>query len=216
MTACSTSGLAHRAFLDMTDCLFEVTSGAVDPCAGAALVSLGHDVPHSNIETIPGAIATVLRRTPSPASLPHIPPNTTTTPHDCTARISHGAFCASAPSRRQWTAANGQQTHHPINTLDGQSVDEIAATWACIASADEVSRIPMYLPPSKNHSRRHRRRIDHRAVHHTARFAAPLFQLCMRAALLRQHRSRLGGDLGPFFTHIIRFAIERHTPGLHQ
>ncbi|WP_169172923.1 FAD:protein FMN transferase [Bifidobacterium oedipodis] len=49
-----------------------------------------------------------------------------------TASITEGALCASAPSRRHWTAHNGQQVHHLINALDGQPVDEVTATWVSV------------------------------------------------------------------------------------
>ncbi len=49
-----------------------------------------------------------------------------------TVEISHGAFCASAPSRRHWQAANGTEVHHLLNALDGQPVDDVAATWVYV------------------------------------------------------------------------------------
>jgi thiamine biosynthesis lipoprotein len=45
------------------------------------------------------------------------------------ARISSGAFCASAPSRRHWGEAHGLRLHHLLNAIDGQPVNNVAATW---------------------------------------------------------------------------------------
>lgn len=58
-------------------------------------------------------------------------------PHDTkravgTAKVSHAAFCASAPSRRYWRAANGDEVHHLLNAIDGQPVQDVAATWVTV------------------------------------------------------------------------------------
>ena len=45
-----------------------------------------------------------------------------------TVEISHGAFCASSPSRRHWSDAAGHQLHHLLNAIDGLPVDDVAAT----------------------------------------------------------------------------------------
>lgn len=77
-----------------------------------------------------------------------------------TARIAEGALCASAPSRRHWTAQNGQQVHHLINALDGRPVDEVAATWVSVtaktsrqplptATADGLATALFTAPPAK-------------------------------------------------------------------
>ncbi len=46
--------------------------------------------------------------------------------------ISHGAFCASSPSRRHWSDAAGHQLHHLLNAIDGLPVDDVAATWVAV------------------------------------------------------------------------------------
>ncbi|OZG69446.1 FAD:protein FMN transferase [Bifidobacterium eulemuris] len=48
------------------------------------------------------------------------------------AAMSGGAFCASAPSRRQWGQAAGQRLHHLINAIDGQPVDDVTAAWVAV------------------------------------------------------------------------------------
>lgn len=49
-----------------------------------------------------------------------------------TVEISHGAFCASSPSRRHWSDAAGHQLHHLLNAIDGLPVDDVAATWVAV------------------------------------------------------------------------------------
>lgn len=49
-----------------------------------------------------------------------------------TVEISHGPFCASAPSRRHWSDAAGHQLHHLLNAIDGLPVDDVAATWVAV------------------------------------------------------------------------------------
>lgn len=49
-----------------------------------------------------------------------------------TAKAAHAAFCASAPSRRHWQTANGDQVHHLLNAIDGQPVQDVAATWVTV------------------------------------------------------------------------------------
>lgn len=55
------------------------------------------------------------------------------------ARISDGAFCASAPSRRHWEVAVSEQTHlaihHLLNAIDGLPVQQTEATWVAVQSA---------------------------------------------------------------------------------
>ena len=55
------------------------------------------------------------------------------------ARISDGAFCASAPSRRHWEVAVSEQTHlaihHLLNAIDGLPVQQTEATWVAVRSA---------------------------------------------------------------------------------
>ncbi len=48
------------------------------------------------------------------------------------AHISSGAFCASAPSRRHWGEAHGLRLHHLLNAIDGQPVNNVAATWVYV------------------------------------------------------------------------------------
>ncbi len=49
-----------------------------------------------------------------------------------TVEISHGAFCASSPSRRHWSDAAGHQLHRLLNAIDGLPVDDVAATWVAV------------------------------------------------------------------------------------
>ncbi|WP_236022567.1 FAD:protein FMN transferase [Bifidobacterium phasiani] len=70
-------------------------------------------------------------------------------PHDTTravgtAAIASGAFCASAPSRRHWATAAGEQVHHLLSALDGAPVDDVAATWASVG-ADSPEPTPAAL-----------------------------------------------------------------------
>lgn len=70
-------------------------------------------------------------------------------PHDATravgtAAIASGAFCASAPSRRHWATAAGEQVHHLLSALDGAPVDDVAATWASVG-ADSPEPTPAAL-----------------------------------------------------------------------
>ena len=55
------------------------------------------------------------------------------------ARISDGAFCASAPSRRHWEVAVSEQTHlaihHLLNAIDGLPVQQTEAAWVAVQSA---------------------------------------------------------------------------------
>lgn len=48
------------------------------------------------------------------------------------AHISSGAFCASAPSRRHWGEAHELRLHHLLNAIDGQPVNNVAATWVYV------------------------------------------------------------------------------------
>lgn len=62
------------------------------------------------------------------------------------ARVRCGAFCASAPSRRRWTAtAPGVGTpvavHHLIDAVSGTPVDDVAATWVHVP-ADGLRAVP--------------------------------------------------------------------------
>ncbi|OZG62844.1 thiamine biosynthesis protein ApbE [Bifidobacterium lemurum] len=50
------------------------------------------------------------------------------------AAMSGGAFCASAPSRRQWGQAAGHRLHHLINAIDGRPADDVAAAWVAVAA----------------------------------------------------------------------------------
>ncbi|PLS29395.1 ApbE family [Bifidobacterium parmae] len=57
-----------------------------------------------------------------------------------TASIAAGAFCASAPSRRRWTATTPDErttvtVHHLLNAIDGLPVDDVAATWVYVSAA---------------------------------------------------------------------------------
>lgn len=61
-----------------------------------------------------------------------------------TAAVTHGAFCASAPSRRHWRATGSLELHHLINAIDGRPVDDVAATWAYV-DADPAVRYPTAL-----------------------------------------------------------------------
>lgn len=45
------------------------------------------------------------------------------------ARITTGAFCASAPSRRHWQDAEAHELHHLLNAIDGRPVHDVHATW---------------------------------------------------------------------------------------
>lgn len=65
-------------------------------------------------------------------------------PHDVkravgTAKVSHAAFCASAPSRRHWRAANSDEVHHLLNAIDGQPVQDVAATWVTVDTAPPLA-----------------------------------------------------------------------------
>ena len=55
------------------------------------------------------------------------------------ARISDGAFCASAPSRRHWEVAVDERTHlaihHLLNAIDGLPVQQTEAAWVAVQSA---------------------------------------------------------------------------------
>ncbi|WP_034529816.1 FAD:protein FMN transferase [Bifidobacterium stellenboschense] len=58
-----------------------------------------------------------------------------------TANVTRGAFCASAPSRRRWTATTPDErttvtVHHLLNAIDGLPVDDVAATWVSVPAAD--------------------------------------------------------------------------------
>lgn len=62
-----------------------------------------------------------------------------------TASIATGAFCASAPSRRRWTAHTPDErttvtVHHLLNAIDGLPVDDVAATWVYVPAAGHDSR----------------------------------------------------------------------------
>ena len=52
------------------------------------------------------------------------------------ARISDGAFCASAPSRRHWEVAVDERTHlaihHLLNAIDGLPAQQTEATWVAV------------------------------------------------------------------------------------
>ncbi|NEG90062.1 FAD:protein FMN transferase [Bifidobacterium aerophilum] len=61
-----------------------------------------------------------------------------------TATVTHGALCASAPSRRHWRSAGGLELHHLINAIDGRPVDDVAATWTYV-DADPAVRYPTAL-----------------------------------------------------------------------
>ncbi|PJM78618.1 FAD:protein FMN transferase [Bifidobacterium scaligerum] len=55
-----------------------------------------------------------------------------------TAKLRHGALCASAPSRRHWGEAAGHQLHHLLNAIDGLPVDDVAATWVAVDAASSA------------------------------------------------------------------------------
>ena len=67
-------------------------------------------------------------------------------PHDTSravgiAHIDHAAIAASAPSRRHWRTAGGEQVHHLLNAVDGLPVADMAATWAVVdAHSSEPGR----------------------------------------------------------------------------
>lgn len=50
------------------------------------------------------------------------------------ARIKGGAFCASSPSRRRWTAADGlTPVHHLLDAITGRPVRDVVASWTYVA-----------------------------------------------------------------------------------
>ena len=50
------------------------------------------------------------------------------------ARIDGGAFCASSPSRRRWTAADGlTPVHHLLDAITGRPVRDVVASWTYVA-----------------------------------------------------------------------------------
>ncbi|MCI1650046.1 FAD:protein FMN transferase [Bifidobacterium tibiigranuli] len=68
------------------------------------------------------------------------------------AHISSGAFCASAPSRRHWGEAHGLRLHHLLNAIDGQLVNDIAATWAYVNANSSSVNSPNADSPSAAHA----------------------------------------------------------------
>jgi thiamine biosynthesis lipoprotein len=64
------------------------------------------------------------------------------------AHISSGAFCASAPSRRHWGEAHGLRLHHLLNAIDGQPVNDIAATWVYVNTNSSSVNSPNADSPS--------------------------------------------------------------------
>lgn len=52
------------------------------------------------------------------------------------AHMSHGSFCASAPSRRHWGAA--YELHHLLNAIDGLPARGVAATWVAVSTSDDI------------------------------------------------------------------------------
>ncbi|WP_101454874.1 FAD:protein FMN transferase [Bifidobacterium thermophilum] len=56
------------------------------------------------------------------------------------AHMSHGSFCASAPSRRHWGAA--YELHHLLNAIDGLPARGVAATWVAVNTSNEIDGSP--------------------------------------------------------------------------
>lgn len=55
------------------------------------------------------------------------------------AHVTHGAFCASAPSRRRWRSGGGQvELHHLLNAISGMPAREVRATWVYSAGVTPV------------------------------------------------------------------------------
>lgn len=59
------------------------------------------------------------------------------------AHVANGALCASAPSRRHWNMPVNERVqlsiHHLLNAIDGLPVQQVEATWTCVA---ETTGIP--------------------------------------------------------------------------
>lgn len=100
----------------------------VDLLAGMLGDSAGHPQP---IQYVIDAGGDLLVHTDEPITIaledPADPANAVGT-----VEISHGAFCASSPSRRHWSDAAGHQLHHLLNAIDGLPVDDVAATWVAV------------------------------------------------------------------------------------
>ena len=141
-----------------------------------------------------------------------------------TVEISHGAFCASSPSRRHWSDAAGHQLHHLLNAIDGLPVDDVAATWVAVtppSSAITTEDIDAWQQCLDNGKPRYRRFVEHRcgtrpchtgrrtrhcSVHHLGHPVTRSFPLRMRHPQRQPHRRPIPQFSGRFF-HTLMYEI---------
>ena len=153
---------------DLYDALHAATRGAIDPCVGEDLIRLGYDPALSftveadagerlgalhgravwGRDVVRSSGTTLVTRSPVHVDfgacgkgylVDSLGGLLTDSELSRTSRISDGAFCASAPSRRHWEVAVNEQTHlaihHLLNAIDGLPVQQTEAAWVAVQSA---------------------------------------------------------------------------------
>ena len=138
-----------------------------------------------------------------------------------TVEISHGAFCASSPSRRHWSDAAGHQLHHLLNAIDGLPVDDVAATWVAVTPPSSAITTKTSTHGSNASTTANRDTVEHRcgtrpchtgrrtrhcSVHHLGHPVTRSFPLRMRHPQRQPHRRPIPQFSRRFF-HTLMYEI---------